>query len=130
MSRAKEISLILIATVLVAEFTLTHLWPAIYFQSMYQEYYDSVVACQKAKESFQRTQEIPNDLARNLKGKLLLAAKVELSRCNKSEMLKNKLTSNGVELSKLKVVYLEALEHKDISLSSLVASYEQGKKYD
>ena len=127
MSRAKEISLILIATVLVAEFTLTHLWPAIYFQSMYQEYYDSVVACQKAKESFQRTQEIPNDLARNLKGKLLLAAKVELSRCNKSEMLKNKLTSNGVELSKLKVVYLEALEHKDISLSSLVASYEEGR---
>ena len=130
MSRAKEISLILIATVLVAEFTLTHLWPAIYFQSMYQEYYDSVVACQKAKESFQRTQEIPNDLARNLKRKLLLAAKVELSRCNKSEMLKNKLTSNGVELSKLNIIYLEALEHKDISLSSLVASYEQGKKYD
>ena len=130
MSRAKEISLILIATVLVAEFTLTHLWPAIYFQSMYQKYYDSVVACQKAKESFQRTQQIPNDLARNLKRKLLLAAKVELSRCNKSEMLKNKLTSNGVELSKLNIIYLEALEHKDISLSSLVASYEQGKKYD
>ena len=127
MSRAKEISLILIATVLVAEFTLTYLWPAIYFQSMYQEYYDSVVACQKAKESFQRTQEIPNDLTRNLKRKLLLASKVELSSCNESEILKNKLTSNGIELSKLKVVYLEALEHKDISLSSLVASYEEGR---
>ncbi len=127
MSRAKEISLILIATVLVAEFTLKHLWPAIYFQSMYQEYYDSVVACQKAKESFQRTQEIPNDLTRNLKRKLLLASKVELSSCNESEILKNKLTSNGIELSKLKVVYLEALEHKDISLSSLVASYEEGR---
>jgi len=130
MSRAKEISLILIATVLVAEFTLTYLWPAIYFQSMYQEYYDSVVACQKAKESFQRTQEIPNDLTRNLKRKLLLASKVELSSCNESEILKNKLTSNGIELSKLKVIYLEALEHKDISLGSLVSSYEEEKKYD
>ena len=130
MSRAKEISLILIAAVLVAEFTLTHLWPGIYFQSMYQEYYDSVVACQKAKESFQRTQEIPNDLARHLKRKLLLASKVELSSCNKSEILKNKLTSNGIELSKLKVIYLEALEHKDISLGSMVASYEEEKKYD
>jgi hypothetical protein len=125
MSRAKEISLILIATVLVAEFALTHLWPAIYFQSMHQEYYDSVVACQKAKESFQRTQEIPNNLDRHLKHKLLLASKVELSSCNESELLKNKLASNGVELSKLKVIYLEALEHKDISLSSLVAPYEK-----
>ena len=125
MSRAKEISLILIATVLVAEFALTHLWPAIYFQPMHQEYYDSVVACQKAKESFQRTQEIPNNLDRHLKHKLLLASKVELSSCNESELLKNKLASNGVELSKLKVIYLEALEHKDISLSSLVAPYEK-----
>ncbi len=125
MNRSKEISLILIATVLVAEFVLTHLWPAIYFQSMHQEYYDSVVACQKAKESFQRTQEVPNDLDWHLKHKLLLASKVELSSCNESELLKNKLISNGVELSNLKVLYLEALEHKDISLSSLVAPYEK-----
>jgi hypothetical protein len=125
MSRAKEISLILIATVLVAEFAFNYLWPAIYFQSRHQEYYDSVVACKKAKESFQRAQEIPNDLARHLKYKLLLASKVELSSCNESELLKYKLASNGVELSKLKVIYLEALEHKDISLSSLVSPYEK-----
>jgi hypothetical protein len=125
MDRAKGISLVLIAAVLVAEFTISHLWPAIYFKSMHRDYYDSVVACLKAKESFQKTQEIPNNIDPYLRNRLLLASKVELSSCNEYELLKNKLISNGVDQSKLRVIYLEALKHKDLSLSSLVSPYEK-----
>ena len=123
--RAQEYSLIVIAAVLVAEFTLSHLWPTIYFQSMHQDYYDSVVACLKAKESFQKTQEIPNNVDPYLRNRLLLASKVELASCNEYELLKNKLISNGVDQSKLKIIFLEALKHKDVSLSSLVDPYEK-----
>ena len=70
--RAKEYSLIVIAAVLMAEFTLSHLWPTIYFQSMHQDYYDSIVACQKAKESFQKTEETPENLDLHYKLNILV----------------------------------------------------------
>ena len=125
MRRAKEISLILIAAVLVVEFVLSYLWPVIYFQSNHQDYFNSIVACQKAKESFQKTKESPENSDPYLRKRLVLASKVELSSCNENELLKNNLINNGVGQSKLKVVYLKALQHKDLSLNSLVSPYEK-----
>ena len=125
MARLKEISLICIAAVLFADFSLSHLWPKFYFEILHEDYYQSVVACQKAKEIFQKAKITPNNSDLNLKHRLLMASEVELSRCNENEILKNKLISNGVEKSKLMVVYLEALKHKDLSLNSLVSSYEK-----
>jgi hypothetical protein len=125
MDRVKEIALILIAAALVGEFSLSHLWPAVYFQSTKAGYYKSAVACHRANESFQNAKTTPENSDPILKRKLISASKVELSSCNDYEILKNKLISNGVDQSKLKVVHLEALKNKDLSLSTLVSFYEK-----
>ena len=125
MIRAKETSLIIIAAVLVTQFFLSHLWPTVYFQSTHQDFYESVVACLKAKESFQKTKVFHDNSESHLRHKLILASKIELSSCNDYELFENKLISNGVDQYKLRVVYLEALKHKDLSLSSLVSPYEK-----
>ena len=120
-----SLSLLVIAIVLVAQFILSHIWPALYSQVHYREYSDSVVACTKAIVSFREAMESPDDLKRYLKDRLLLASQVELADCHKKDLLRNKLLSNGVAEVDVQLMDLEALEDEDVPLASFVERYRK-----
>ncbi|MCB0406957.1 MAG: hypothetical protein KDD34_02070, partial [Bdellovibrionales bacterium] len=79
MNYLKAISLLVIAVVLTANFILSHIWPSLYLNVHYEEYFDSIVTCAKAKASFREAKNAPSDLDPYFKHRLLLTSQVELA---------------------------------------------------
>tara|TARA_B100001971_G_C17647759_1_gene266535 strand:- start:36 stop:413 length:378 start_codon:yes stop_codon:yes gene_type:complete len=125
MRRLKEISLALIALILVAEFFLSHIWPAYYLKIYTPEYLDSAVACSQAMVSSQQAKSAPDILDSDLKQRLIQASRVELTKCHKLNILRNKLLSNGVKEVDLKLIDLAALENKNIPFQFFVGKFEK-----
>ena len=111
--------------VLVAEFFLSHIWPAYYLKIHTPEYLDSAIACSQAMMSSQQAKSVPNNLDPDLKQRLIQASQVGLTKCHKLSILRNKLLSNGVKEVDLKLIDLAALESKNVPFQLFVGKYEK-----
>jgi hypothetical protein len=125
MKYLKETAIVFIALVLVADFFLSYIWPAVYLKANSREYLISSTACSKALMSSKKAKGNPETFDSDLKSRLLEASQIELINCHKLSILKNKLLSNGVKKVDLKLLDLAALEDKNISLDQIVDRYEK-----
>jgi len=128
MKYLKEISLLVIAVVLTANFILSYIWPSLYLNVHYAEYYDSIATCAKAKASFREAKNAPSDLNPSFKHRLLLTSEVELANCHEQEVLRAQLLANGVGEADLKLVELKALEAAEVPLKTFVEQYGMGRE--
>ena len=128
MKTIQACSLVVIAILLAGEFTLSHIWPAIYLRLHHGEYYDAAVACTKAATSYRDARQTPDDISVQAKKRLILASLVQLADCRQRDLFKNKLLANGVDRADVKLIEIEALDDETVPLDAFVESYFRGDR--